>query len=81
MSIRWVRNVVIDGEKSTMEIQLGARKIGDKCYTRINNEIEKWFENISELREDIIAQGIDILKLRLEDKKVTYPDGADYDWQ
>ena len=42
MSIRWVRNVLIDGEKSTVEIQLGARIIGDKCYTRINNEVEKW---------------------------------------
>jgi hypothetical protein len=81
MSIRWVRNVVIDGEKSTIEIQLGAFKIGDKCYTRVNNEVEKWFANISDSREDIIAQGVDILKSRLEGKTIAYPDGTAYDWQ
>lgn len=81
MSIRWIKNVVIDGEKSTIEIQLGDKKIGDKCYIRISNEVESYFNNISETRDDIIAQGIDILKKKLEEKKVTYPDGRDYDWQ
>ena len=81
MSIRWIKNVVIDGEKSTIEIQIGNKKIGDKCYTRISNEIEVYFNNASEVRDDIIAQGLDILKKRLEGKKVTYPDGSDYDWQ
>lgn len=81
MSIRWVKNVLINDEKSTLEIQIGDRKIGDKCYTRINNELEVWFENIYETRSDIIAQGIDLLKIRLESKSVTYPDGTPYDWQ
>ncbi len=81
MSIRWIKNVVIDGEKSTIEIQLGDKKIGDKCYTRISNELEAYFNNLSEVRDDIIAQGIDILKKRLEGKKVCYPDGSDYGWQ
>jgi len=80
MSIRWIRNIVIDGEKSTIEVQIGVKKIGDKCYTRINNEVEKWFKNLLEDRTEIIAQGVDILKKRLEGKKVTYPDGRDYDW-
>ncbi|NLW32747.1 MAG: hypothetical protein GXY77_14970 [Fibrobacter sp.] len=81
MSIRWIKNVLINGEKSTIEIQVGDKKIGDKCYTRINNEVEFWFENIYDTRNDIIAQGLDILKKRLESKEVTYPDGRQYDWQ
>jgi len=81
MSIRWLRNVVIDGEKSTIEIQIGHKRIGDKCYTRISDEVEQWFDNIYETRNDIIAQGIDILKKRLDGRKVAYPDGRAYDWQ
>ena len=81
MSIRWIKNVVIDGAKSVIEIQLGDRKIGDKCYTRIGAEVEKWFDNISETREDVIAQGLDILRRRLSGKAITYPDGRGYDWQ
>jgi len=81
MSIRWLRNVVIDGEKSTVEIQVGDRRIGDKCYTRINEEVEAWFENYYESRGEIIAQGVEILKSRLAGKTLTYPDGRPYDWQ
>lgn len=80
MSIRWLKNVIIDNQKSTIEVQIGDRKIGDKCYTRINQELEVWFENIYESRGDIIAQGIDILKKRLNGKKVTNPDGTPYEW-
>jgi hypothetical protein len=80
MSIRWIRNVVINGQKATIEVQLGDRKIGDKCYTRLSNEVEVYFENLSMVRDDIVAQGIDILQKRLQDKKVTYPDGREYDW-
>jgi hypothetical protein len=81
MSIRWLRNVVIDGEKSTVEIQVGDRRIGDKCYTRLNEEVELWFENYGDTREEIIAQGVEILKSRLTGKKITYPNGQVYDWQ
>jgi hypothetical protein len=81
MSIRWIRNVIIDKEKSTIEIQLGDRKIGDKCYTRIGTDLEKYFDNLIDSRDDIVAQGLDILKKRLEGKKIIYPDGRDYDWQ
>lgn len=80
MSIRWLRNVIIDNEKSTIEIQIGDKRIGDKCYTRINQETEAWFENAFFERVDIIAQGIDILKRRLEGKTVTNPDGTPYAW-
>jgi hypothetical protein len=81
MSIRWAKNVVIDGAKSVIEIQLGDRIIGDKCYTRIGTEVEKWFDNISDSREDVIAQGLDILKRRCLARAVTHPDGRPYDWQ
>jgi hypothetical protein len=63
-----------------IEVQIGDRRIGDKCYTRLNTETESWFQNRSANREDIIAQGIDILRKRLEGKKVTYPDGRPFDW-
>jgi hypothetical protein len=81
MSIRWLRNVVIDGNKSTVEVQIGDRHIGDKCYTRINEEVEVWFDNYYETRGDIIAQGIEILRSRLAGKNITYPNGQPYDWQ
>jgi hypothetical protein len=81
MSIRWLKNVVIDGQKSTIEVQLGDRHIGDKCYTRVNDEVEAWFDNYSEERAEIIAQGVGILRNRLMGRNVTYPNGQAYDWQ
>jgi hypothetical protein len=81
MAIRWMKNVLIDNKKSTLEIQLGDRKLGDKCYTRINSDVEQWFENLSDTRDDLIQQGLDILKRRLEGKNVLYPNGTAYDWQ
>ncbi len=81
MSIRWIRNVVIDGENTSVEVQLGDRRIGDKCYTRVGTELESYFHNINETRDDIVAQGVDILRSRLEGKTITYPDGREYDWQ
>ena len=81
MSIRWIRNVMIDGEKSMLEVQIGDRRIGDKCYVRVNNEVEKWFDNSKTIREEVIAQGVEILKGRLAGKKITYADGREYDWR
>lgn len=81
MSIRWIKNVVIDDEKTTIEIQIGNSSIGDRCYTRISNEIEVYFDNAFETRDEIVAQGLDILKERLKDKKVAYPDGREFDWK
>lgn len=81
MSIRWVKNVIIDGRKSTVEVQIGARRIGDKCYTRIGTETESWFDTDSDDRDAIIAEGIAILKRRLEGKTVTYPDRRKFDWR
>lgn len=81
MSIRWLRNVVIDGQNSALEIQIGDKRIGDKCYTRINDEVEAWFDNYYTNRDDIISQGVSILKSRLQGRNITYPDGQTYDWQ
>jgi len=81
MSIRWIQNVIIDGDKSTVEIQLGHKYIGDKCYVRVNAETELWFNNRSIIREDILEQGKELLRKKLQDKKLQYPDGRDYDWK
>lgn len=81
MSIRWMKNVMIDGEKSTVVIQIGDRRIGDKCFTRINNEAEAWFENSTASREEIVDRGIEILRSRLAGKRVTFPDGREFDWR
>lgn len=81
MSIRWVKNVIVDGQKSTVEVQIGAKRIGDKCYTRSGTETEEWFSTSSEDRDTILAEGIKILKHRLEGKTMTYPDGRKFDWR
>ena len=80
MSIRWVKNVIIDGQKSTVEVQIGDRHIGDKCYTRIGTETEAWFTTDSGDRDEIIAEGVAILKQRIKGKTVTYPDLRKFDW-
>jgi hypothetical protein len=80
MAIRWIKNVVINGVKSKLEIQLGNKFIGDKTYTRIDQETERWFDNKSDDRDMLIHEGLGILKERLKGKKVTLPDGSAYNW-
>jgi hypothetical protein len=80
MSIRWVKNVVIDGKKSAIEVQIGDKRFGDKCYVRVDTGQESWFDSRSNNRDDIVAQGIDLLRERLKGKKVSYPDGREFDW-
>ncbi|MCU0608824.1 MAG: hypothetical protein MUF22_03530 [Chitinispirillaceae bacterium] len=80
MSIRWIQNVVIDGAKSSIEIQVGDRRIGDKCYIRVNAETEQWFDSESPDREEIISRGMSLLKKKLAGKKVTNPDGSAFSW-
>lgn len=81
MSIRWLKNVLVDGQKTTLEIQLGERFIGDKTYTRINKEVEKWFKNESDDRDAIIKQGLGLLKNQLAGKKVETPEQQPYGFQ
>lgn len=80
MAIRWIKNVLIDGEKSTVEIQIGDQFIGDKAYTRINQETESWFNTRFVERIPIINQGLKILQERLAGKSVKKPDGSDFEW-
>ncbi|MFW5959780.1 MAG: hypothetical protein ACOCSE_01515 [Chitinivibrionales bacterium] len=80
MSLRWIKNVKIDGKDETLEIQIGDKTIGDKCYTRVSNQVERYFSNKSDNRDEIIEQGLEILKDSLKNRKVTLPTGEDYDW-
>ncbi|MDR0303179.1 MAG: hypothetical protein LBH98_00170 [Chitinispirillales bacterium] len=81
MSVRWIRNVCIDGQETTIEIQIGYKVIGDKSYTRIGNDIELYFDAKTEERSEIVNKGKDLLKQQLSCKKITYTDGRDYDWK
>ena len=80
MSIRWIRNVVVDGRQTTLEVLLGNRSIADKCYVRVNQDEELWFRPASENREAILQQGIEMLKGRLDGKKVTAQNGSAFPW-
>ncbi|MBF0430400.1 MAG: hypothetical protein HQK83_03925 [Fibrobacteria bacterium] len=81
MSIRWIRNILVDDEKTTIEIMLGNEKISDKCYIKINNSSEQWFTPHEETRHAIMAQGIALLKKQMEGKNITTPSGSPFDWQ
>lgn len=81
MSIRWIRNVLIDGEEKTLEIQLGYHRIGDRCYIRIGQGIEEYFVVPVNDRDTVVFVGIEELQKRLMNNVVTYPDGRMYDWK
>ena len=80
MSIRWIRNVVVDGKQTTLEVLLGDRSISDKCYIRVNQDEEYWFRPSSDDRHAILQQGIDMLKTRMADHKVTGSNGSAFPW-
>jgi hypothetical protein len=80
MSIRWIRNVVVDGRQTTLEVLLGDNRIADKCYIRVNQDEEFWFHPASDNRHAILQQGIDMLKNRFDGKKVTGANGSAFPW-
>jgi hypothetical protein len=80
MSIRWIRNVTVDGRQTTLEVMLGATKIADKCYVRLNQEEEYWFKPTQENREAILEEGIEMLRNRLKGKTVLESNGSDFLW-
>ncbi len=80
MSIRWIRNVVVDGKQATLEVLLGDRSISDKCYVRVNQDEEYWFRPSSDNRHAILEQGIEMLKSRMSDRKVTGANGSAFPW-
>jgi hypothetical protein len=80
VSIRWIRNVVVDGRQTTLEVLLGESRIADKCYIRVNQDEEFWFRPSSDNRHAILQQGIDMLKNRLGGKQVMGQNGSAFPW-
>ena len=80
MSIRWIRNVVVDGKQTTLEVLLGETRIADKCYVRVNQGEESWFRPASDDRQAILRQGIEMLKSRLDGKNVMAQNGSSFPW-
>ena len=80
MSIHWMRDVLINGEKKKLNIQLGYRHIGDRSYAQVVGETEIWFDSPSRDRNDIMPIGLEILKHKLANCKIQYLDGRLYDW-
>jgi len=80
MSIRWIRSVQVDGRPMTLEVMLGASKIADKCYVRLNQDDELWFHPATDRREVILQQGIEMLKERLKGRQVTASNGSAFLW-
>lgn len=80
MSIRWIRNVVVDGKQTTLEVMLGASRIADKCYVRVNQDDEYWFRPASEDRDVVLRQGIEMLQSRFTGRTVEGPNGGPFAW-
>jgi hypothetical protein len=80
MSIRWIRNVVVDGRQTTFEVLLGDRSISDKCYVRLNQDEEYWFRPSSADRQAVLRQGLELLKSKLQGRTVTDPTGSAFAW-
>ncbi len=81
MSIRWIRNVVVNGEDKTIEIQLGYHRMGDRCYYRVGDGEEVYFLPPNDQRDTIVFAGLEGLQNALFDYTLTYPDGRLYDWK
>lgn len=79
MSIRWIRKVEVDGQPTTLEVLLGWKAIADKCYVRIGQEEETWFRPSTEEREEVLNEGLRILKDRLGGHDVK-ESGRPYGW-
>lgn len=79
-SIRWIRNIMVDGVPTNLEIMIGSDSIADKCYVRVNTEAEFYFKPPVDSREAIVNTGIEILKARFQGKTLTTPHGAPYNW-
>ena len=80
MSIRWIRNVMVDGRQTTLEVMLGASKIADKCYVRVNQEEEFWFQPSQQGRDGILKEGIAMLRNRLQGRSVLESNGSGFKW-
>ncbi|MDR2580403.1 MAG: hypothetical protein LBC85_05360 [Fibromonadaceae bacterium] len=80
-SIRWIRNVTVNGVKCTLEVVVGMQHIADRCYVRINQEPELWFTPLSESRDEIVKEAMQILYQRLQGTEVLNLDGTPFQWE
>lgn len=80
-SIRWIRYVIVNGVKCTLEIMIGVQHIADRCYVRINQEPELWFTPISDSRDEIVKEAMQILYQRLQGAEVLNLDGTIFQWE
>ena len=81
MSIRWIREVLLNGESTTLEVQMGDRHIGDKCYIRKGTDLESWFTTVSADRDEDLEQGKDLMRQRFADATLTDVDGSLFLWK
>lgn len=79
-SIRWIRNILVDGMPCTIEIQIGSNHISDKCYARIDNEPEFYFTPYDDTREGVIQAGVEYLRKHFIGRTLTLPDGQAFLW-
>lgn len=80
-SIRWIRNILVDGVPSTIEIMIGASHISDKCYVRIDNDSEVYFTPMDDTREGVVQSGIQILQKAFVGRNLSLPDGQPFRWE
>jgi hypothetical protein len=80
MSFNWFKTVLIDNEKTVLHIFFGEKVIGDKCYVKIGEQRVNWFISFDNTRDDIVNQGINILKSKLKDKTVLSLNGDIFSW-
>ena len=81
MSFHWIRNVLIDGEQSSLDIQIGNRQMSDKCYIKVGKASECWFKPTGESRDEIVKQGIKLLQKQLKGKIITTKNGEQFNWE
>ncbi len=72
---------MVDGKPAVIEIVLGNKRLGDRCFCRVNQNAEQWFNPHSDLRNQILEHGKNLLKQALTEKTLTFPDGTPYTWE
>ena len=80
-SIRWIRNILVEGTPCTIEILMGASHISDKCAVRIDNQPEVYFVPYDDSRDGVVEAGIEILKQAFVGRTLTHPDGQAFRWE
>jgi hypothetical protein len=79
-SIRWIRHVLVNGTPCALEVMVGTQRMGDHCYARLNQDPEMWFSPASETRDEIVAEGRQLLYQRLAGAEIQNLDGTPYNW-